>query len=188
MAGKELVNVEHTLPSGATITTQLLQFVKRYAQDFDGHKAAMECLPVNTSSSARSRACRVLERPEVQEALRMELRDRFDASDASVDMILREFYYIGRASARDLFNPDGSMIPLHRLPKHIAGTVKKFKLEQRIEKDEDGNTVATIQNATVELHSKDTALTRLGQYNNMWGGEEKDGGAMPVEFNVVRST
>lgn len=176
-AGYGLHAVNAQLPSGAVISGAQARAVSAILR---GHTRAAASAAAGVKEGTLYKWLRHDE--AFQEALQVNARASFQLAQLDAASVLGELWKILQVTMQDLFDEDGHPIPVHRLPRHVAGAVREYDVEVVEDQLPDGTTRIT-RRGKAKLLSRQQALDRLGDYLRLWAG---DGGAdsRKVEFVV----
>jgi phage terminase small subunit len=121
------------LPVPDGLTPAQYAFALHYlANGFNASAAYRAAHEGVTDGTSRVEGCRTLAHPSVRAFLNQQLGERWKPLQMDGDEALARVALDARSDVRDLFSPDGQLLPVHQWPDAIANSVDAF--EQR----EDG--------------------------------------------------
>lgn len=137
----------------AELTPKQQRFVREYVIDLNATQAA-----IRAGYSARNAdkiGPRLVGKSRVRAAIDEALRMRAEATNITAERVLLELARIAFADARKLFDDDGALIPVHKLPDGVAASIASIEV---VEKD-GGHRLHKIR-----LTDKRGALELLGKH------------------------
>lgn len=147
---------------GKGLTQKQKRFVDEYLKDLNATQAA-----IRTGYSpkvAHVNGPRLLTNAEIQSHLSSRMKARESRTEITQDRVLKELAKIGFQDVRALYNPDGSLKPIHSLDDQTAASIAG--LEFSGVKGEDGQIIG--QTAKVRLSDKRAALVDIGKHLGMF--------------------
>jgi phage terminase small subunit len=125
----------------------------------------------------------VAQEPEISARIRELNEMQLKANDITAERVMLELGRVALADVRQLYRPDGSMIPIHEIGDDAAAAIAGFEVEQQAvnewEEVEDlitGEIVRqkvwkTIRTVKVKRFDKNSALTTLAKHYKIIGDE-----------------
>jgi hypothetical protein len=156
-------------------------FVMEYTKDFNSKRAAMATKKFGNENTAASAGRRWIVSPEVQKAIREVLDIRSRRIEICGDSVLQEIANVAAGNVQDLYDDHGQLIPIHRLPRHVAATVSEVT-EKVMVTTEDSQ----IIERKYKTYSRMDALNKLGANLLLFNESktEKTDGNLNVTFHV----
>jgi phage terminase small subunit len=131
-------------------------FAKEYVTDLNATQAAIRA--GYSKKTAMTTAYRLLRKPEIQQIVQKEMKARCEDIELDTDWVLDRLKRIADSNLQDICDEDGNPLPIAKISKDLAYTIKKMK--------------RTIGKGSVSheyvLNSQLTALELLGKYLGMW--------------------
>jgi phage terminase small subunit len=153
-------------------------FAHIYAADptRNGAKAAREAgFPSLTKDSKRLNrvACNLLRRPEVKEIIEKEMNERAARLRINADWLLMRMAAEVEADIADLYNPDGSIKPVHEWPPvWRQGLVAGFEVEELFQgKGDDRVPIGRLRK--VKLTDRTRIKELIGRHINVGAFKDK---------------
>jgi hypothetical protein len=119
-------------PPGRTadkLTAQQEQFAREYVVDLDAIRACMKVWKFKSRHNASTKACHVLKMPKVA-ALVAELKAaQFKRLDLKADDVLQEFMRLADVDPGKLYDADGSMLPVYKLPIEVRRCISSVEYD-----------------------------------------------------------
>lgn len=171
------------------LSDQQLRFIDEYLADMNGtaavRRAGYSCKTLN---SAGVTASRLLSDIKVIAELRRRLGEITRASQITVEGVLEQLRKLAYADIRTLYNPDGTLKPVHEWPSDISARVAGVETHELY--SGSGNTRVQIGICKkVKLQNPTDALKVICQYLGMLAGElEGDGPVVPGNYREVSDT
>ena len=132
-------------------------FVGEYFVDYNAYRAfRMAGYKTDPSKDAH----RLMKRPSVAKAIAARKKALADANGISADRVIEELRRVGFLNARDLFDSDGNLIPVNKLPEAISAAIHPTEVVQRNLAAGDG---VTDRVHRIRVHDKLKALELLGK-------------------------
>lgn len=138
------------------------KFISEYLIDLNATQAYIRA--GYSAKTADVAGPRLLGTVRVQEAIQKALKRREERTQITQDKVLKELAKIGFQDVRALYNPDGSLKPIHSLDDQTAASIAG--LEFYGVKGEDGQIIG--QTAKVRLSDKRAALVDIGKHLGMF--------------------
>lgn len=137
------------------LTEKHERFIGEYLIDYDGPKAAERAGWHPWSAFAASN--HLLNNPVVKAEIKKRQKYIVQKLEITQERIAEELAKLAYSNVQDLFNSDGTLKPIHELPREVAATIKEFKFSN--------------SGLEVKSYDKKVALETLGRYVGMF---EKD--------------
>lgn len=170
--------VNRYLPSGAVLSRRMA-----VAVDAQLRGATVPDIASKTGVSEET-VCKWRGREDYREALMVNARAAFREVDLEPGAVLRELWAIVQVTMQDLVDEEGKPIPLHLLPRHVAGAVREWDVTITEDTLPDG-TVRVTRTGKAKLLSRQAAIERLGDYLSLWSGQANEAGSrMPAQFII----
>lgn len=115
----------------AELKDKHLAFVERYCESFDAKQAAIEA--GYSERSAKEIGYGLLQKPRVQEAIRLRQRQMSHKSGITRQRVIEECAKLAFSDIREVFNEDGTLKRVHDFPDGIAGAVSSIEVEELFE-------------------------------------------------------
>jgi phage terminase small subunit len=144
------------------LTPRQQRFVAEYLVDLNATQAAIRA--GYSPKTARATASENLTKPDIADAIAIEMARRSERTEITIDRVLRELAAIGFANAGDFFEwgPDGIVVkPKESLTREQQGVVAE--VAQTFTKD--GGSIR------VKLHDKSSALEKIGRHLGGFGAK-----------------
>jgi phage terminase small subunit len=136
-------------------------FWREWLIDRNGTQAAIRA--GYSPKAAHSTAHALLRHPKIQERIAEALAEVQTRMDVTLERVVQEYARIAFADIRQLFRPDGTLVPVHELTDDAAAALQAFDTDEiRIAGESVGQT------RKVRMHSKVSALQDLGKYLRMF--------------------
>jgi len=114
----------------------------------------------------------LLNRPEVKEAIQRELALRFGELEITAKRTFEEIGRIAFSDPAELFDENGSLLPLHRMTPHQRAAISSMDFETTFRgRGDDATPVTTVK---IRLWDKTSMLKLLGQHFKIIH-DDKDG-------------
>lgn len=131
-ANRNLNDVDTLENGGAVLDEDGLTVKERiYAENFlayGSHRKA--CIAAGyTSFQTRDGEKRIYERPAIKAYIQREMQERMEHYRLTADNVLRNQSYLEHFDPALLFAPDGSPIPVNRLPVHVRYCIESIEVE-----------------------------------------------------------
>lgn len=98
--------------------------------------------------------------PAVQARAREIVKTRFDKLSITADRVMTELARVGFATAKDLFDEKGNMIPIHLLDDDVAATITGIETETRTKSIRKPGADDDDPGTTEEVHTTVTKFKR----------------------------
>lgn len=136
-------------------------FLESYLTHFNGTKAYLAAFPDASWATADSNAPLLLK----DRRIASEIRRRIQAVTAKLrptqERIIREMAAMAFSNIKDVFDANGTLIPIANLPDHVAVSIKRLKSREIRGVDGGGKERIVGQVHDVELHDKILPLKLL---------------------------
>lgn len=159
------------MASKKTLTDKQERFVNEYLIDLNGTQAAIRA--GYSADSAKEIACENFTKPNIQQALAVQMAELSKRTGISQERIVRELAKIAFLNATDVVDENGRIKP-DALPDDLA-CIESIKYRGT----EGGATSGNVERE-VKLASKLKALELLGKYLGMWNDKVNVKVAVPV--------
>lgn len=136
------------------------RFCDLYVRDHDLHKA------IRMAYGSSRNAQKLITRPEIIAALKRRedyISTRFKCT---TEWMVDQLSYIAGARHRDFYDEEGKPIPTHLLPDYADAALAGIDIEERFEKDSDGNRVP-YRILKYRFHNKNEAIVVLMRHKGV---------------------
>jgi len=151
-------------------------FVNEYFVDFNASRA-FRAAGYKTDPSKD--AHRVLSRPSVAKAVAARKKKMAEANDVSANRVIEELRRVGFLNARDLFDAEGNLIPVNKLPEAVAAAIHPTEVVQRNLAAGDG---VTDRVHRIRVHDKLKALELLGKKLGLFVEKVEHSGGISLQW------
>ena len=149
----------------AKLTPKQRRFVEEYLVDFNATQASIRA--GYSARTAKEIGYELLKRPHVQEAV-SKARDRVTArNDVTVDRIVREAAAVAFSDIRQLYDEDGTLLPVREWPDGVAESIAGIEVEEQFEgRGEAREYVGRLKK--IKRWDKTKALEILAKYKKLF--------------------
>ena len=136
------------------------RFCDLYVQNHDLHKA------IRIAYGGPRNAQKLISRPEIVAAIKRRedyISTRFKCT---TEWMVDQLSYIAGARHRDFYDEEGKPIPTHLLPDYADAALAGIDIEERFEKDSDGNRVP-YRILKYRFHNKNEAIVVLMRHKGV---------------------
>jgi len=160
--------VSHGLPP------KIRRFVAEYLKDQNGTQAAIRA--GYSKKTANEQAAQLLAKLSVREAVDAELAKIQEKAGLTQERVLNALLKVAEIDPRMLFDKDGTLLPIHKIPADVAATIAAIESD-----DKDGSI------KKVKFWDKVRALELLGKHLKMFTerNEIADGNGAPVVIQFM---
>lgn len=154
-------------------------FIREFLVDGNATRAAITA--GYSEKSAPAQASRLLKNANVSSQIAARQAKVASKIDITIEKIAQEYAAIAFRDARQLFDQEGKLIPIHKLSREAAAAIDGIKVKrkrigrQRSEDDEDGDSEGGVEEEVeileYKLSNKTTALADLGKHLGFFGKE-----------------
>lgn len=145
------------------LTDKQIFFCKEYIIDLNATQAAIRA--GYSEDSASVEGSRLLTNAKVQNYVQHIKDQRSKRLEITADRIAAELSKIAFSDVRNIFGPDGQLIPIKQIDDETAGAISSVKsYENKVSDQEDGEQVVQGINREVKMHDKMKALELLGKH------------------------
>lgn len=131
-------------------------------------------------------AAQLLKNPIVKKALGKDLGDKIQKIDLRAERVLQELMDIGFADPGELFDKDGNLLPIPKMPESVRRALSGFDVETTTVHSRDGEEETTYTTVKPRFWSKPQALELLGKYLKMFVEMTKnETGLNPETANLI---
>ncbi len=144
------------------LTDKQKRFVEEYLIDLNATQAAIRA--GYSEKTARAIACENLTKLDVQNAISESMKTRSERTKVTQDRVIEELARIAFLDIREAFNDDGNLLPINKMPEHVARAIGGMDIDnvRSIGDDE------TSQTRKVKILDKRGALELLGKHLAMF--------------------
>lgn len=129
-------------------------------------------------------ANKLLKNVNVKKAIGQAIQERMDKFAITKERVLYELICIGLVNIQDLFDSNGSLIPVHKLPDRAARSISSVKLTYSTRRDE--GVVEELKHVEIKFWDKVAALQLLGKHLGMFNDKLKvEHGVDPALDNLI---
>ncbi len=139
-------------------------FAQEYLIDYNATQAYLRSHPKTTYKTASVQGAALLARPEVRAVVKIGHAKAIERVSLEVDDVLAQLAAIGAADLSDFFDIDGSLLPIHALPKHARRALSSVKVSKKNLTAGDGVTEDVVE---IKLWDKNRALETLARHLGM---------------------
>lgn len=155
-------------------------FVQEFLVDLNGTQAAIRA--GYSQKTARSIACELLTKPDIQEAIAAAFKARVERTQITADRVMKEVALAAFLDPLELFNDDGTMKPLKDMPEHARRAIAGIEVEEIFEgQGKDRTWIGYLKK--IKLVSKEGTLNLAGRHVGAFEGD-RDGDDPPVPVHV----
>jgi phage terminase small subunit len=171
------------LPDGGEIklTKKRAEFARFYALTHDAKNSRLKAGFANTPSNNKQEGWKLLQYPEVQDAVEYYEAQLAKKLDISENRILAEIAAIAFSNLADCEDEHGNTIDLAKLESHTQRAIKSKTSKRYLEGMGDEAVEVEIQK--IEMHPKLAALKLLTEIKGMKAEKDKNA-QRPVNVNV----
>lgn len=184
--------------AGEYLTVLEQKFVNEYLVDPNGVRAYKRACGSEISyANARSEACKLLTRPNVQDEIRAGMKAVSRYAKVKAAKVVKGLTTVALADPLDFLDREtGNILPLDQVPRRARMSVKSIKakvVSRKLEKFTDGNGEEQIAEVTTEIveiglndrvAAMDKLMKHLGQY--MQDNQQKFGIKSEAEADALR--
>lgn len=116
---------------------------------------------------------KLLRHPEVIEMLGNRMNEVLTRAKLTTERWAAEMAAIGHFDIGELYDEDGKLIPVHKLPEHVRRAISGVDVAT----DEDG-----VVTSKIRMNDKNTALTNIGKHLGMF---EKDNSQLTKPLQIA---
>jgi len=153
---------------GGKLTPKQAKFVEEYLLDLNATQAAIRA--GYKPSQARFIGCENLTKPNIAEAIQVQMEARSKRTEISQDRVLQEYAKLAFLDPRKFYNEQGQLIPIHELPEEVAAAIAGMDVvTERNGQDADGNPeFATVRKIKIadKKGALDSVARHLGMFND----------------------
>lgn len=140
-------------------------FVERYLVNGNNATEAAEFVGF-AKGTGSVRGSELMKHPEVMALLPNRVEEVFEQAVLSTERWAKEMAAIGHFDPRELYDAEGALIPLHKLPEHVARAIGT--VDHSTEVDKEGN---VTHHTKIRPNDKNVALANIGKHLGVF---EKD--------------
>ncbi len=157
---KNTRNVRADIGPFAGLNFRQAAFVREYLVDFNGQAAATRA--GYSEKTAYAQAAALLKQTQVAAALAKVQAERAYRADISADRVLEEIRRVAMSDVRALFDGEGRLMPLDKLPPEAAACISSMEIITRTRPGSEPVEVEYV--AKVKTWDKPAALTLLAKH------------------------
>lgn len=124
-AEREIKEIEKINDRGLTFKEE--KFISEFFIDGDKNKAAIRAGYSAWSSNAA--ASKLMNNPRIKKEIeirREKIRERYEISH---DRVAEEYAKLAFSNVKDLFDDDGNMLPLNKIPNHVSAAISGLEID-----------------------------------------------------------
>lgn len=144
-------------------------------------KAYMRAYPDSGYEAARRSASSLMTNPDIIERVKQLREERNERLKLDGDSLLQSLYNNAKANMRDLYRPDGSLVPINELHPDIAASIQQIEVEELFAgRGDDRQVIGLVRK--YKLVDRLKAAELVGRNLKLW----KDVGSPenPLEANL----
>jgi len=158
-------------------------FIEEYIKDRNGAAAATRA--GYAEPSARITASRLLAQPEIKEEVNKRFTEIYEANRMSIDEAINILADIARTQPTDLYNEDGTIKPIHTIPRHAQHAIEGIKFKTKFVYDElTEKTVPVVYPTEVKVTGKQTAIDKMLRHLGGYREDNDQKKADPIVLNI----
>jgi phage terminase small subunit len=157
------------------VTPKQERFVREYLVDLNA-----KCAAIRSGYSPRSAeqlGFKLLSKPEVKRAVEAGIKKSVEKAEITVDRVMEELGAVAFLSSKELFDAEGNLIPINKLPDHVAAAIHPTEVLKRNLEAGDGVTDTVHR---VRVHDKMKALELLGKRLSMFTEKVEISGGLQI--------
>lgn len=163
-------------------------FCKEYIVDFNGTQAAIRA--GYSKKTAGSQSFDLLQKPEIQKQIQIEINKRSDRVERTADDVLKLIWKMAELDLADYLTVaeggEVQAIPFNCLPVGATKLISKIKEKRTISESSDGSRQIMYGTLEYELPEKTKCLEMLGRHYGIFNeGGKLDDVPEPVAVNFV---
>ena len=145
-------------PPHLQLTPKQAKFVLNLAKDPERNHTQAAIKAGYKPKNANITAAQNLAKPYVAEALAHAIR-KIERTMLTPEQIVEEWANIALANPKDFYDEDGQLLPVHKLPAHIASAVDKIRSDGSADYYKLSNKTNALESLTkmLGLYAKDNA-------------------------------
>ena len=159
------------------LTPKQHKFIDEYLIDLNGTQAAIRA--GYRENTARQMAAQNLSKPVIQQKIQERREELSRQTKVTQERILEEEAAIAFCDPREVFGPDGNLLPLHEIPEQMARALAS------VDRIETTQQVGGIRETTVRYRyrfwDKGKSLERLGKHLGMFTDRMRFEGKIEIE-------
>ncbi len=163
--GKKAAQAKVVACSKASSATRHKVFAERYLVNGNNATEAAK-FSGYSERTAHAQGYRLLQMESVKTILGNRAESLLRAAELTTERWAKEMAAIGHFDPGELYDADGNLIPIYKLPEHVRRAIGTVKIERRFEgRGEDRTEVVTQE---VRPCDKNTALANIGKHLGMF--------------------
>ena len=147
---------QNYFPANLNLSPKQAKFVLTLAKDPEGNQTRAAKEAGYAEHTATWQASQNLRKPHIVKALDYATK-RQAAVMVTPERIIEEWCQIAFANPQDFFDDDGNVLPVHKLPPHVAGAIDRLKAD-----------------GTADLFKLSNKTQALESLTKVWGLYKKD--------------
>lgn len=152
------------------LTPKQQMFIERYVLTLNATQAYQEAFQGCTWTSANSHGSALLKDSRIALEIKRRLAPQLERYRPDAANILAEFANLAFSNVRDLYDEDGALIPVHKLPARVTAAMKKVKSREITATDLVSGEEKVIGHVhEVEMIDKVRPLHLLGLQEGLFG-------------------
>lgn len=135
------------------------RFVAEYLKDLNATQAAIRA--GYSEKTAKQQGSRLLTNADIASAVSAGQAKALERAELSATRVLEEMRRLAFVSVADLFDTDGNLLPIHKLPREVASAVASVEVVKKNLAAGDGQTDTVHK---LKTWDKPKALDMLGKH------------------------
>lgn len=148
--------------------------IEEYLVDFDIVRAA-QAVGVKASKASLKN---LENNPSIREDIKARYEQRYGELGPRAFRLTNELTKLSYSNARDLYDENGDLIPVHLLPDHISACISSMDVVRRVVTSKDGSVDEVQYTHKIRLHDKVKALQAL----------QRQLGLIAPDVNIINNT
>jgi len=161
------------------LNARQVRFVEEYLVDFNATQAAIRA--GYSKRTASEQGYDLLRKPQIAEAIQAKQRELSAKTGITVERVVQELARLAFSDVRKLFNPDGSLRPVHELDDEAAAAIASIEVEAPTER-------SPVWSKKIKVWDKRGSLEALLKHLGAEGGKpppEVAGAAVPSALGAL---
>lgn len=143
------------------LNPQRIKFCDEYLVDSNAMEAAIRA--GYAPRHAKNQACKLLKKPIIKAYIADKQAALSQTLNLKTETVLKELATIAFFNIQNLYDDSGKIIPMEKLPPHIAAAVESIDIKETYTGTGETRTLSGTQ-VKVKLHSKLDALNALAKH------------------------
>lgn len=133
------------------------RFCLEYIVDLNATQAAIRA--GYSEKTAKSMGCENLTKPDIQAYVQKLMSERSKRTEITADNVLKELAKLGFGNMQNLYDNNGLLIPIHKLPSDVSATLQEIQTITTYDKDDK-----PIEKKRYKSADKKSSLELLGKH------------------------